>query len=76
MHETTDLNPGATQVGVDNLIAERDAYRIEIHTIRNRTHVAGFNGANEHKQIVDRPRKVADPDKSKNGDDPDRVSHE
>jgi len=74
--QRTDLDPGAAQVGIDNLIGERDAHRVEIHTIRNRADVAVFNGAYEHKQIKDRPCEIADPNQSKNGEDPDRVTHD
>ena len=74
--QRTDLDPGAAQVDVDNLIGERDAHRVEIHSIRNRPHIAAFNGAYQRKQIVDRPCEIADPNQSKNGDDPDRVTHD
>jgi hypothetical protein len=47
--ERTDLNPGARHLGVNNLIGERKAHRVEVYMPRNGTDIAGLNGAYQHE---------------------------
>jgi hypothetical protein len=45
----TYLNPGATHVGINNLIGERKAHRVEVYMPRNYIDIAGLNGAYQHE---------------------------
>src|SRR5216683_6455506 len=49
LRERTDLDPGAPDVGSDDLICERHAHRVEIYMPRHRVHIAGLNSAYQHQ---------------------------
>src|SRR5439155_15154213 len=48
---------------------------IEIDMASNCVDIAGFNSAQHHEQIVDRPSDIADPNYTKNGNGQDRPTH-